>query len=171
MEIAVKLYQQGASLRKAAETAGISPAGLWKYMVRHGITRRASGPQSKVSSYLRAQILRDHLEHGIGISTIARRYNLSRETVRRIFKEEGKLTFTLAQLKRVQAQKRDEEFRKRILSLYRRGFPVKEIAKTVKTSQRRVSRIVRDFIQSLPENVLSHRGSYGGMDEGDDARS
>lgn len=166
MQIAAKLYSQGHSLRSAAETAGVSASGLWKYLVRSGIARRPAGPKPRVSNWARAQILREHLEYGIGISALARKYNLSRETVRKIFKEEGKLTYTLSQIKRVQAAKRDKELQNRILSLYRKGFPVKEIAKTVRTSQRRVSRIVRNFIQSLPDNVLSLRSNEGDLDGG-----
>lgn len=155
MEIAKRLYMEGQSLKQAASVAGVSVSGLWKYLVRHGLERRKPGAQPKLTKYAKQQILHDHLEYGIGISALARRFNVSKETIRRVFAEYGKMTYSLAQIKKVQALRRDREVYNRVIDLYRKGFPVKEIAKTVKTSQRRVSRIVRSFIQQLPYPVLS----------------
>jgi len=157
MKIAVSLYEKGMTLRQAAGHVGVSVSGLWKYMVKNGIARRAQGSPRKVPGFLREEILREHLEKGIGISALARRYNLSKETIRKIFREEGKMIYTASQVKKVAARRRDEELRPRIIDLYRKGFPVKEIAKTVRTSQRRVSRVVRQFIQSLGPEVLSSK--------------
>ncbi len=155
MEIAKKLYDQGHSLRQAAQVAGVSASGLWKFLVRNGLARRKPGSPKKLSHYAKEQILREHLEYGVGISALARKYSVSKETIRRVFAEHGKMTYSLAQVKRAQAIRRDKEVYNRVIDLYRKGFPVKEIAKMVRTSQRRVSRIVRTFIQGLPQSVFS----------------
>jgi len=163
MEIARKLYEQGQSLRQAAQVAGVSASGLWKWLVRNGLERRRPGSPRKLSNYAKEQILIEHLEHGIGVSALARKYNVSKETIRRVFAEHGKMTYSLSQVKRVQALRRDKELYGRVVDLYRKGFPVKEIARIVHTSQRRVSRIVRTFVQSLPQSVFApQQRSNGG---------
>lgn len=167
MRIAVELYKRGDSLSKAASTAGVSVSGLWKYMIRNGLPRRSQGRTRRVTAYLREVILREHLVEGIGVSTIARKHNLSKATVRRIFQEEGKLTYSLSQLKRKQALVKDAALSPRIIDLYRKGFPVKEIAKLCKTSQRRVSRIVREFVRSISTAATTTYGGYSG-DSGED---
>jgi transposase-like protein len=165
--IAQRLYEQGQSLRHAAHVAGVSASGLWKYLARHGIARRTPGAPRKLTAYVKEQILREHLNEGVGVSTLARRHGVSKETIRRVFAEHGKLTYSLAQVKRVQALKRDREVYTRVIDLYRKGFPVKEIAKTVRTSQRRVSRIVRTFIQGLPQAVFAPQPDEEARNVGD----
>ena len=172
MKIAIDLYSRGYSLHEAAEVVGVSVSGLWKRMVREGVARRSQGRTRKLSSYLRETILREHLVDGLGISAIAAKHNLSKSTVRRVFAEEGKLTYTLQQLKKLQASKRDAALSDRILDLYRRGYPVKEIARTCRTSQRRVSRIVREFVKSLSQphtQTTNERSRSVNVGEGEDS--
>lgn len=146
---AVALYQRGQSLRLAAQTVGVSRTSLQAFMVKHDIPRRGPGRLITLSPGNIANLVHMHHEERKSLREIAKATGYDRETVKSLIRRSGKLTFSAAQVRRMQRESRDLELGPEIRAMYSRGFTVKEIARTLHTDDRRVSRVIKGNAMAL----------------------